>query len=254
MKTLQDLIRESSESDSDEAEPSRKESRNSFYLHAISQARRSAEHVFPKAREWAVQFPKGLESRLKSVLRRIGIRVSGVQAGAYQFESLPRGQSATAIIRAVSDGLGLKQGDIETPGSTTVMLASHESGRVWWPVFYHPRGNRFEIDPSGATLSSAASALSSQIFNLRDHQKDDLAQVEFHEWTLGSEIAITLTLVEETPDGMFVTLKGEETPSGPDVNGDLVVGIRSIFPVYIRPTGRVREYLTCVKVYAKESH
>lgn len=252
--TLSHLLRESDEFDSDEREPSRKESRNSFYLHAITRARRSADPVFPKAREWAVRFPKGLEARLTSVLRRIGIRVGESQSGSYQFDSLPRGQSPFAIIRAICDGLGLRQGDAETHGTADVMIASHESGRVWWPVFYHPRGNRLDIDPSGATLSSAASTLSSQINNLRDHGKDDLSRVEFHEWTLGSEVVISLTVVEENPDGMFVTLGGEERPSGPDVDASLTVAVRSIFPVYVRPTGRVREYLTCVTVYAKESY
>jgi hypothetical protein len=122
------------------------------------------------------------------------------------------------------------------------MFATHASGHAWWPVFRHPRGNTFTIDPTGCSPSKALGELSAQIDYLRTDHKDDLAGVEYHEWALGSEISIVCSIVEETPDGMFVTLSYDDlTDDGTNVDGTVSIGVRGIFPVYLYPTSRVRE-------------
>jgi hypothetical protein len=172
----------------------------------------------------------------------MGIRETEYQHAAYQFRSVSLPVSPSQVIRGICKGLGLRQGDLEANGITNTMVATHSSGHAWVPVFLHPRGNKLEIDPTGMSLSELGSKLNIAVSKLRPDHKDDLIGVEYHEWTLGSEISISCSIVEETPDGMFVTLSYDDlTDDGTNVDGTVSIGVRSIFPVYLYPTGRVRE-------------
>lgn len=257
--TLSQLLHES-EAD-DETESSHFDGRSSYCLHAINRARRSADKDFPAAREWATQFPKTLRSSVPRILTRMGVRETEYQHAAYQFSSVARPVSPSRVIRGVCESLGLRQGDLEANGVTNTMIATHSSGHAWVPVFLHPRGNKLEIDPTGWSPSKLGSELNATVSRLRPDHKDDLIGVEYHEWTLGSEISIACSIVEETPGGMFVTLSYDDlTEDGTNVDGTVSIGVRSIFPVYLYPTGRVREsrfsvYLYVnVRLYAKLTH
>jgi len=207
--------------------------RNVYVKYVLSRVEERIEILAGKEREWADNISTRLKLTLSDTMRKIGFDVN--EYDEFFVGKLER--TPVSILRRIAKVYSLVPSNVSvTRQKSTSLTCTHTMGNVFVPHLKHPRGNTY-FNPVGHSHDVLRQELLNH-HDLRDIWKDDFSNVEYHEYALGTEISLDISINDASTGAPIYLEMTSDTP----VNGRISFG-KTYDPVFLYRTGRTREWI-----------